>query len=286
MAQVKEESIKGVGGLNIFIRSWRPETRPRGVVMIVPGFNSHSGHYFWVAEQFIAQDLAVYAVDLRGRGRSDGERFYVQNFSEYLSDVGGLLALIKSREPGLSVYLLGHSAGGVISSVFTIDNQDQLAGLICEDFAFQVPAPDFALAAVKFLSRPFPRLGVMRLKNRDFSRFPDVVKSLNEDPLIANETQPAQTIAQMIVGNERLKREFARITLPVLILHGTADRVTKPSGSRVFYESAGSADKILKLYEGHFHDLLNDVGKEMVMADIQKWIDVRLAAQKRDAVAV
>ena len=73
------------------------------------------------------------------------------------------------------------------------------------------------------------------------------------------------------------KKEFPQITLPLLILHGTADKVTKPSGSEEFYEQAGSADKTLKLYEGHFHDLLNDVGKEQVMADIQAWIDERLA---------
>ena len=91
---------------------------------------------------------------------------------------------------------------------------------------------------------------------------------MNGDPLIAHETQPTQTVAEMVRADERLKKEFPRITLPVLILHGTADKATKPSGSQLFYDTAGSTDKTLKLYEGHFHDLLNDVGKEMVMADI------------------
>jgi alpha-beta hydrolase superfamily lysophospholipase len=77
-------------------------------------------------------------------------------------------------------------------------------------------------------------------------------------------------------ADERLTREFPRITLPVFILHGTADKATKASGSRFFHETAGSRDKTLKLYDGHFHDLLNDVGKEAVMADITAWIDQRL----------
>ena len=85
---------------------------------------------------------------------------------------------------------------------------------------------------------------------------------MNADPLIANEVQPTQTVAEMVRADERLKREFPRITLPLLILHGTADKATKPSGSQLFYDKAGSTDKTLKLYEGHFHDLLNDVGKE------------------------
>jgi alpha-beta hydrolase superfamily lysophospholipase len=81
---VNEETFKASDGLNIFLRSWRPQATARGVVVIVPGFNSHSGYYQWVAEQLTAEDLAVYALDLRGRGRSDGERFYVEQFADYV----------------------------------------------------------------------------------------------------------------------------------------------------------------------------------------------------------
>ena len=99
-----------------------------------------------------AAGCAVYALDLRGRGKSDGERFYVDDLADYVSDIAMLIELAKKREPGVPVYLLGHSAGGVVSCVYTLDNQDKIAGLICEDFAFQVPAPDFALAVVKGIS--------------------------------------------------------------------------------------------------------------------------------------
>jgi acylglycerol lipase len=96
--------------------------------------------------------------------------------------------------------------------------------------------------------------------------------------LTPNETQPAKTVAALVRANERLRREFPRITLPVLILHGTADKATMPSGSQFFYDTAGSRDKTLKLYDGHFHDLLNDVGKAAVLADIRAWIDSKLVA--------
>jgi len=275
---MSEEKIEGASGLNIFVRSWRPEGKARAVLAIVHGFNSHSGHYLWVAEQFVASGLAVYAVDLRGRGKSDGERFNIENVKEYTSDVETLVTLAKSREPGLPVFLLGHSAGGVISTVYTLDNQAELAGLICESFAFQVPAPDFALAVIKGLSHIAPHAHVLQLKNEDFSRDPSVVQAMNDDPLIAHEVQPAETVAAMVRANERLKREFPLITLPVLILHGTLDKATKPSGSQLFYDTVGSADKTLKLYEGHFHDLLNDIDKELVVADIKVWIEAHLAA--------
>jgi len=282
---IREERLEGAGGLKIFVRSWRPSGQARGVVAICHGVNSHSGYYTWVAEQFVAHGLAVYALDLRGRGNSDGERFYLEKFADYLSDVDALVTLAKSREPGLPVFLLGHSAGGVISSVYTLENQAKLAGLICESFAFQVYAPDFALAVLKGLSHVAPHAHVLRLKNEDFSRDPQVVQAMNADPLIANEVQPTRTVAELVRADERLKREFPLITLPVLILHGTADKATRPGGSQLFYDRAGSTDKTLKLYQGHFHDLLNDVDKEKVMADIQGWIDARLAASQSSAAA-
>ena len=120
---------------------------------------------------------------------------------------------------------------------------------------------------------------VLKLKNEDFSRDPNVVKALNDDPLTRNETQPAITVAALVRGNERLRKEFPLITLPVFILHGTTDKATKTAGSQLF-STAGSKDKTLKLYEGHYHDLLNDFGKETVMQDIQSWIGRHLFVRK------
>jgi acylglycerol lipase len=271
-----EGSFEGLEGLRIFTRAWRPATQPRAVVLISHGFNSHSGEYFWVAEQLVADGYAVYALDHRGRGKSDGERFFVKKFSDYTGDLATFMTMVKAREPGLKVFLLGHSAGGVVATSYALDHQEQLAGLICESFAYQVPAPDVALAILKGLSHVAPHAHVLKLKNEDFSRDPAVVAAKNADPLIANESQPSETVAEMVRTDERLKKEFSNITLPVLIIHGTADKATKPSGSKEFYDASRSKDKTLKLYEGHFHDLLNDVGKEDVLADIKAWIAARL----------
>jgi alpha-beta hydrolase superfamily lysophospholipase len=271
--QLNEEGrFEGTDGLKISYRSWHPPGKARGIVAIVPGFNSHSGYYLWVAEQFVASGLAVYAVDLRGRGKSDGERFYVARFNDYVEDVAGLVALARARERDLPLFLLGHSAGGVVSCLYALAHQAQLAGLICESFAYQVPAPEFALAVFKGLSHVAPHARVLHLENEFFSRDPQAVQAMNDDPLIAHETQPTQTLAEMVRADERLKHEFGLITLPLLILHGTADKATNPGGSSQFYQMAGAADKTLKLYEGHFHDLLNDVGKEQVIADVTGWI--------------
>jgi alpha-beta hydrolase superfamily lysophospholipase len=270
-----EDTFHGLRDFTIFFRSWRPPGTARGLVVIIPGFNSHSAYYAWVAEQFVAKEVAVYALDLRGRGKSDGERFFVESFDDYVSDVATFVALARAREPGVPTFVLGHSAGGVVSCLYALDHQNELAGLICESFAHQLPAPDFALAVLKGLSHVAPHAHVLHLKNETFSRDPVVVATMNADPLIAHETQPTQTVAALVHADERLKKEFPRLTLPVLILHGTRDEDAKPSGSQFFYDTVGSRDKTLKLYDGHVHDLLNDVGKEAVMADITFWIGER-----------
>jgi len=246
------------------------------VVVISHGFNSHSGHYAWVAAQLVAKGFAVYALDHRGRGKSDGERFYVEKFDDYVADLAAFIGRVKAAEPGAKVFLLGHSAGGVVAASYALERQEEIAGLICESFAFRVPAPDFALAVLKGLSHLAPHAHVLKLKNEDFSRDPAWVAMMNADPLIANEVQPTQTVAEMVRADERLAQAFGLITLPLLILHGTDDKATKPSGSQTFYDQAGSPDKTLALYEGHYHDLLADLGKEQVMTELQSWLDARL----------
>lgn len=270
------EAIFDSGDVRIFYRQWTPSGDVKAVVVICHGFNSHGGQYLWVAEQLVAQGFAVFALDLRGRGRSDGDRYYVEHVREYVADVAGTVAIAKGRYPGAKLFLLGHSAGGVTSASYVLDYQTEIDGFICESFAFEVPAPSFALTVIKWISAVLPRLGVLKLKNADFSRDPAVVAALNADPLIRNETQPAITVAALVRANERLRRKFSNVTLPLLVLHGTQDKATLPRGSEFFHATAGSADKTLKLYEGHYHDLLADIGKEGVMGDVVRWIEARL----------
>ena len=278
--QVTEATIEGAAG-KLFYRAWQPPTAARAVLLIVPGFNSHSAYYRWAAERFAESGLAVYAIDLRGRGRSDGERFFVERFADYVADVEQLASVVREREGALPLFVLGHSAGGVVACLYTLEHADELAGLICESFAFKVPAPDVALSILKGLSHVAPHAHVLKLKNADFSRDPAVVAAMNADPLIANESQPLQTVAAMVHADARLDRELSDITLPLLILHGTADKATRPSGSQTFLDQASSTDKTLKLYEGYYHDPLNDLGKERVLEDIKAWLEARLQPKSR-----
>lgn len=269
---MKEEDFAGKTGTRIHFRSWKPAS-PRAVVVIAHGVNSHGGQYLWTGEQLEAAGFAVYAIDHRGRGKSEGPRFYVDDVSDYTDDLGTLINLAKSREPGLKVFLLGHSAGGVIGCTWALDHQNEIAGFICESFAYQVPAPAPVLALVRLLGRIAPKLPVLKLKMKDFTRDPVALAALEADPLCKGEIQPAGTVAALLKATDRMKAEFGTLKLPLLIMHGTLDKATMPAGSREFHAAAGSADKTLKLYEGHYHDLLNDIGKQQVLADVVAWIN-------------
>jgi acylglycerol lipase len=276
----QEVWLDGAAG-RLFVRHWAPAGPPTASLVICHGFNAHSGHYARAAEVFAQRGLAITALDLRGRGQSDGERFYVESIDDYVADLSQAIEHARSLNPELPVFLLGHSAGGVTAVTYALDHQDRIAGLISESFAFRVFAPDLALALLKGASHVVPHAHAVRLKMADFSRDPAWVAHLESDPLVENEVQPIQTMAALARADERFASEFERIALPVLIIHGTADRATRPEGSQTFFDAALSSDKTLKLYEGFFHDLLNDVDRDRVMNDVGNWIDRRAIATDR-----
>jgi alpha-beta hydrolase superfamily lysophospholipase len=270
-----EHTVAGAGGTKLFVQSWHPEGKPRATIVINHGLKAHSGSYEWAAEQLSSRDFAVYALDMRGHGRSEGEPLFVERMADYVGDLQNVIAFAKEREGAIPTFVLAHSAGGVIACMYMLDHQSDVTGFICESFAHEVPAPDIALQVVKGVDKIAPHAHILKLKDEDFSRDPAVVDRMRNDPLLSKRGYEARTFAELVRADEQLRRDFPRITLPVLILHGTADRVTKPHGSQVFYERAGSKDKTLNLYENHFHDLLNDLGKERVTADIVEWMAVR-----------
>jgi acylglycerol lipase len=274
-----EGTFEGVGGLKIATRSWRPEGAVRGVMILIHGFNSHSGYFAWSAERFEENGFAAYALDHRGHGKSEGERFYVEKFSEWLEDVDKLVDIARSENSGVPVYVLGHSVGGVIGSSYVFEHQSEIAGFICESFAFDVGLPHLVQLALEGASYLAPHLPVYKLQNEIFSRDPKVVAEMNNDPLIANEKQPAETSSEVLKAAARLKENMPNFKVPVFIIHGTEDKATRWQGSQYFYDNVGSEDKTLKLYEGGYHDLLNDIDKELVMADILAWVNQRVPVQ-------
>ena len=263
-------------GQHIFYRNWVPAGTPKGIVLIIHGLNSHSGYYQEFATQLKENGFEVYAIDLTGRGRSEGERYYIADYHDVFADIDLLIEIASSACPSAPIFLFGHSAGGVFASSYAVQNQPKLRGLISESFAFQIPAPAVILATIKFLARIIPHTRLIKLNNQDFSRDQSHVLKMDKDPLLEKEKQPAKTMQQLLLAAEYLKAEMNSLELSVLILHGTADKATKPAGSKYFMQHVSSADKQLKLYEGHYHDLLNDKYKGIIFRDILIWLNERV----------
>ena len=290
-----ERELKVQACLKIFVRSWHPEGKPRGVVVIVHGFNAHSGMYLWVAEQFVDTSglRGLRCASIRAcRGNSDGDRFYVNSFEDYASDVASVVTLAKSREPGLPVFLLGHSAGGVTSCLYTLEHQWELSGLICEEFLrSSCPRP---ILCWPFLGQGWshiaPHAHVLRLKNEDFSRDPNAVKEMNEDPLIdaMRFSSTCASIAAMVRADERLKKEFPLITLPVLILHARLlDKASREfSGSQFFLRHRRvRADKTRcsSLRRRAITTCSTISTGKWLAADIMGWVNAHLSAARSAA---
>ena len=260
MASLHDEAfIDSVGG-RLFVRSWVPQHDARAALVVVHGFNSHGGYYERFAIHLAAHGIAVHALDLRGHGKSAARRSDIRQFSQYHDDIDALMRFDRVRQPLPPLFLMGHGAGGVAASLYALTRQRDLAGLICESIALDLPASATLFGCVRALALIAPRLPVQR--------------------------QPARTVAALIRARNRLKSSLAQLSLPLLILHGSADTVTLPSGSEHMHERSASPDKTLQIFEGYHHDLINDQGHEQVNERILQWIEDRLNPEHRNQIGI
>ena len=268
-------AFAGKDGVKLYQQSWHPAGPPRAALVIVHGLKDHSDHYAAAATALARHGYAVYSFDLRGHGRSEGHRVWVDSFEDYLGDLDALLVRVRAAEPQAPLFLFGHSMGGAIITRYTLERRPALAGLILSGPALK-PGADlssFLIAITRVLGTLTPKLAVLKLENRWFSRDPAVVAGMDQDPLVYNKPGPARTAAELLSTLRFIQDHMAALATPVLLLHGTADHLTNPDGSRELYARARAGDKTLKIYDGFYHDLLHEPEKAVVLADITRWLD-------------
>ncbi len=270
-------------GVALFRRTWLPEGQPCGVFALVHGLNEHSGRYDWLAELLTRDGWVVCAIDLRGHGKSSGPRLWVAQFDEYLDDVVALLREVRAEYPDKPLFLFGHSLGGAIVTRLVIARPSELgelnvAGLILSGPALCIGHRVFPLLRrlAQFASRVWPTLRLVRMGGRYMSRNPDVVRQFRRDPLVFHGRFPVRTGAEILRTADRLPDDFEKVDVPFLVMHGTADVVTDPEGSRQLYRRAASTDKTLHLYDGFYHEVLTDIGHERVVGDLRAWLRERV----------
>lgn len=216
-------------------------------------------------------------MDLRGHGRSDGPRCFIRSFDQYLGDLDVLGRRAVRRQPQKPWFLWGHSMGGLIATVWTITRQPACHGLVLSGPLLR--AAEQLYPHMRYLAGPvgrvLPRWRAVRVDFEGISRDPERVAEFQADALVFHGRFPLRTSAEILRMTRFASEQHAAVRLPLLVLHGTADRLCDPAASRGLCTDAATGDKTLRLYEGLYHDVLREPEAEQVLADLVAWLDVR-----------
>jgi lysophospholipase len=276
-----EGTFETKDNLRLFYRVWRPPQLPRAMVVLIHGLADHSGRYNHLGSYLAARNYAVYAYDQRGHGKSEGQRCYTGSFSDCTDDLGTFLDKLYQEMPRFPVFLLGHSMGGTIALTYAARHQDGLSGLLVSG-PLVTPGPATRsplLPLAGLLSALLPKAGTVVLPSPAISRDSRIVDTYVHDPLVYHGKIPARTGTELIKAGKALPAAAPGLELPILIMHGTTDRLSDPEGSRLLLARLGTKDKTLKLYEDFYHELFNEPGQDGVFKDIENWLEAHLPAR-------
>lgn len=267
-------------GLQLHTTRWTPESTPRGVLVIVHGLGEHIGRYDRLGLYFARQGMLVAGYDQRGFGRSEGRRAYVDPFDAFTGDLDEFLGRVRADFPDLPLFLFGHSMGGLVAAAYALDwdpARHGVRGLILSSPALGTREAPFLQKIAGVLGRTLPRLKTVALDLDALSHDPAVADAVRRDPLFYRGRLHARTGANLLAAMRRVQAEATAFTLPFLLTHGEADRLTDPVSSQQFFERAGAQDKTLRLFPGLYHETFNEPESQPVLECFTEWLVARCA---------
>jgi acylglycerol lipase len=274
-----ESKFLAADGTEIYRQSWRSELPARAIIAIVHGYAEHSGRYRHLATDLVEAGFAVYSFDLRGHGKSGGDRVYVDAINDYLTDLDVFLTQLRHQSP-MQIFLLGHSLGGEIALRYTIDYQPNLQGVILSSPFLGRGDRDIPPLVIKLLggiSRLVPKLPTITVDASQISRDRAIVRSYLEDPLIDRVRMPLRTLVAIFENIHQIKLRQQSIALPTLIMHGSSDGIAGVIHSERLYAQISSADKSLKIYADLYHEIFNEPERATIVSDLLEWLNAHLA---------
>jgi alpha-beta hydrolase superfamily lysophospholipase len=264
-------------GIKFYVRGWEPREKPKAVVALVHGHGEHVGRYTHVAEAFTKAGYALTGFDLRGHGKSGGPRGNTSSYDALMDDIADFLALVAKRYPKLPVFLYGHSLGGNLVLNFTLRRKPKVVGAIVTApwlrLAFDPPAVQVTLARVMDKIAPgFTQNS--KLDTGRLSRDAQIVKAYNDDPLVHDKISARLYVGMYDSGLWALEHA-GEFPIPLLLMHGTADRLTSAQASHEFAEHGGK--KVTwRAWEGWYHEIHNEPDKAEALKVMTAWMNARI----------
>ncbi|HYF93667.1 MAG TPA: alpha/beta hydrolase [Symbiobacteriaceae bacterium] len=271
MISERTGNFTGAGGVRLFFRIWEPEA-PRATLVLVHGMNEHIGRYAHVAQFFAERGFAVYGMDHRGYGQSEGPRCHVNRFEEYLEDLRLLVDMAQERT---RPFMVGHSLGGLIAFRYALAYPDTIEALVVSSpfFAQKTKVDPVTRALAPILSLMLPRLQLsVPFAPENVCRDPDIVQKYATDPLVGRKATPRWFTEATRAGLACHQGLTQSMKLPVLFLQAGDDLIVDPEGTRAVYAQVPHQRKAFKLYPGKYHEIFNDPGREEVFQDILNWL--------------
>jgi alpha-beta hydrolase superfamily lysophospholipase len=276
-----EWSWTNAKGMRFVSRSWEPRRQTRAAVALVHGLGDHSERFGPVGTILARSGYALAGFDLRGHGRSDGPRGHTPRYEAFLDDLADFLDQVRARYPRRPVFLYGHSLGGNLVLNYILRRNPQLHGAIVTSpwlrVAFEPPPAKVALA--KALERLVPAFSQdWGLEAAALSHDTEIVRGYAADPLVHGRISARMFVSFYEAGQWALAHA-AEFPLPLLLMHGTADRVTSADASREFANRAGKT-VTWRAWDGMYHEIHNESAREGVVSTMVRWMDARLGLRR------
>jgi alpha-beta hydrolase superfamily lysophospholipase len=281
--QHREGRFAGPDGSSLYYQAWLPAGSGRRAVLInLHGLGDHSGLYPNLSAYFPPRGIALYAYDMRGNGRSPGQRAYIRSWQEYRDDLQAFVARVREWEGDPPLFLLGNSLGGLVVLDYALDHAAALAGVIAAAPPLgRLGVPAVLMALGRMMSRVIPRFSLqVGMDLNGLARDPSVIEMVLSDPFF-HRRGTARLSTEVTAAISRVQRRAAELSVPVLILHGSADRMVPPDGSRSFFGKLSHPDREFREYPETYHALFADLNHAEVLGDLERWLAAHIPVNVR-----
>jgi len=273
-------TLKTGDGLDLHIRCWRTEeVAHRWTFVIVHGLGEHGGRYQHLAAWFTPLGATVYAIDLRGHGRSGGPRGHAPSLDVLLADIDAVVVRARTDSGG-PVVLIGHSFGGLLAIGYTLRHPDHIDKAVFSAPLLipKVKVPAWKRPLTKILPRVAPRVAVSNEVDANLlSHDPEIARRYASDPLV-HDRITGGLYGDTIARGEEFIARASEVRVPFLLMQGRDDRIVDPLGSQRFFARATAPDRAFCLYPGLYHEIFNELEHERVFQDLESWLTQRTDA--------